>query len=861
MGWKLPTLTAGLWVIALTVVSVMLGLVIAGPEGTLLGAIPLALGTVLAGYVPVIRDRLQQRKSAQELWQGSVEQPLPQSWARLLDPRREVVGFAGRDAELAALMAWCEDDRASRLRLATGPGGVGKTRLAVELADRMGATGWQCERIADGKEAGTISALRAATSGRALLVVDYAEARTGLGQMLNDLAGDQGAGLRVLLLARSAGDWWDQLGVGDPRVWDMTQAAKSAELALSSAIAEQLSDAEVIELAVHDFARELALPERAVEIARSDTSHRRVLDLHAAALVALLDEAGTGPVHVDIGTVLSELLRHEMHFWYDSARASGLDAGPGGLPPSTLRRVVAAGALLGAATEEEARLLPGRVPGLSPSARVARWLRDLYPPGPGDLNWLGSLQPDRLAELHVTRELAASPELAIACMRHLDPRQARQAVTLLARASIDDPHAEILLSQALPGAAGFIADLDAPIETLIAIFNAIPYPSVILAPAAALLAQRVLTLLPAESGPATRAYWLRFLGFWYSELGRQDQALAVAEERVGIYQGLAAADPRDYRSDLADSLALLGVRLSAVGRSTEALPVLEEALDIRQELAAADPDQYRPDLAVSLSNYAGRLWEVGRLAEALPVIEEAVDIRRELAAANPDRYRPDFAGDLINMGLALSALNRRDEALAVIEEAVEIYRELAAANPDRYSPGLASSLASLGIRYSNLDRLDEALTVEQEALTIRRELAATNPDGYRAGLASSLSNIGVTLAAAGRTDEALTVEQEALAILRELAVANPDGYRADLATSLLNLALWLWQLDRLDEGLPIIEEGVDIYRVMAAADPDRYSPGLARSLTQLADAYDELNQASEADAARSEAARITDAGP
>ncbi len=102
-----------------------------------------------------------------------------------------------------------------------------------------------------------------------------------------------------------------------------------------------------------------------------------MLDLHAAALVAVLAEAGTGTVRVDIRTVLSELLRHEQHLWYHSARAAGLSKGPDGMSPLMLRQVVAAGCLLGAATEQEARALPGRVPGLSPSIRVARWLRDL----------------------------------------------------------------------------------------------------------------------------------------------------------------------------------------------------------------------------------------------------------------------------------------------------------------------------------------------------------------------------------------------------------------------------------------------------------------------------------------------------
>src|SRR2546429_263239 len=45
-----------------------------------------------------------------------------------------------------------------------------------------------------------------------VLVVDYAETRGELVGLLNDVAaGDGGPDLRVLLLARSAGEWWQQL--------------------------------------------------------------------------------------------------------------------------------------------------------------------------------------------------------------------------------------------------------------------------------------------------------------------------------------------------------------------------------------------------------------------------------------------------------------------------------------------------------------------------------------------------------------------------------------------------------------------------------------------------------------------------
>jgi hypothetical protein len=88
--------------------------------------------------------------------------------------------------------------------------------------------------------------------------------------------------------------------------------------------------------------------------------------------------------------------------------------------------------------------------------RIGECLRVLYPPDPGETGWIGSLEPDRLAEWHALRELTASTDLARACLTGLDARQALQAMTLLARASADDPHAGELLRQALPGAADLI---------------------------------------------------------------------------------------------------------------------------------------------------------------------------------------------------------------------------------------------------------------------------------------------------------------------------------------------------------------------------------------------------------------------
>jgi tetratricopeptide (TPR) repeat protein len=865
---------------------------LAGGPAAAVGAV---VGAVAGAFAPAVYDGIRTRSAKRQAWRQMLELPVPKGPARVLDPRLEVVGFIGREHELAALVEWCGDNRATPLRLVTGPGGVGKTRLAVELSARLAASGWRCERISDGQEGEAIAALRRVTRGRALLVVDYAETRVRLKQMLTALTSDDGAGVRVLLLARSPGEWWDQLGVGEPAVWDLVQAAASAGLELSPVIDAELPDAEIVAQAVRSFARELSLPEKLVEIYGGDTNRRRVLDLHIAALIAVLDESSTEIVRVDIRTVLAELLRHEQHFWYDSARTYGLSVGPTGMSVRTLRQIVAVSCLLGAATEQEARELPRRIPGLSASARIAGWLRELYPPHQNDLEWLGLLQPDRLAEWHVVRELVASPELAEACLTDLNGRQALNAVTLLARASADDTDAEEMLSRLLPNVARNLNDLNAPLEILMAIFNVIPYPTITLASVAVAISQRIITLLPQDTPLVVRAYLLHNLGIRLGEQGRPAEALPFFQEALDIRAGLAAEHPDPYgyhRVDLADSLTDRGIAFSELGRAADALSATEEAVSIYRELAVASPDRYRPGLARSLDNLGSRLAEVGRpaaalqiiqeavkiyrelttvnpesygpglanslenlairvakldrLSEALPAAREVVKIRRKLTAISPDRYRADLAVSLTNLGDILGNLGRPAEALSVFQEALAIRREVAAINPERYHTDLAQSLTSLGAWFMKLERLPDAVSVIEEAVEIYREWATSNADKYRADLAAWLTYLGALLSELGRSTDALPIAQEAVSIRRELAEAGSDPYRYDLATSLDNVGVMMARLRRLEDALPIIQESVQIYRDLAAVNPDLYRREFAISLSNLAALLGDLGRPTDA---------------
>jgi hypothetical protein len=299
----------------------------------------------------------------------------------LLRPERAVVGFTGRDTELAELRAWCQSDRPRSVGVLAGAGGVGKTRLALQIAGEWAATGRERMLVAAGQEAEALKRVRAATSGPALLVVDYAETRTGLGDLLRAALDDPGQ-VRVLLLARSLGEWWDRLTEESaPAVAQLLSAASTIHL---DTPIEDVPDADLAAAAVPFFAAELGVPppSPAFELPPQRVP---VLVLHAAALVAVLRAMTSPPGPLRVAAtegVLGELLEHEARYWRRSATSAGLPE-----DGRVLKAVVAGAILLGATNLKEAAAVAGRVPDLAGAPardrrRWARWLYDLYPGGP-----------------------------------------------------------------------------------------------------------------------------------------------------------------------------------------------------------------------------------------------------------------------------------------------------------------------------------------------------------------------------------------------------------------------------------------------------------------------------------------------
>ncbi|HXZ66149.1 MAG TPA: tetratricopeptide repeat protein, partial [Streptosporangiaceae bacterium] len=786
--------------------------------------------------------------------------------ATLLRPRHTVVGYVGRDRLLCDIAAWCETERGDpepELWLVTGPGGSGKTRLAVQACVEAEARGWTTGFLrAEVSQAGLQNL--ADWPGRLLIVIDYADTRAAiLGRLIEELRarGPRPPARIILLVHRSSSG--DELleTFNDQQDEDLAGVLRRATVTPLDDAASEVGRLELFDRAVTDLGMRAGSAPARPPRPRLGAAHfaRPLSVLVAAVLAGARRDADVDALSEQ--DLLRELLAGpEASYWdrWNARLQLRLD-------PQDQRAAVALATLLGADRESEALAIARLIPhlGAEPERRlmaIARWLAKLYPgPAADGRIGIGALEPDRLAEVLAADVLKQHPDLLAAVIASASDRQLARALTVVTRVAAAD---EVICSQLRACLDARLGDLlerafgGADDELIAAVIGAMTiarpvngaaeagdrFPDVTavwMRPIAVAVTGLAVDGMRqrAAADPAAKAGLARQLSNHAARLagaGRRDEALAVSEEAVTRYRELAAAAQATHLPDLAASLSNHAASLVGAGRRDEALAVSEEAVTLRRQLAAASA-AYVPDLAMSLSNHAASLAGAGRRDEALALSEEAVTLRRQLAAASPAAYLPDLAMSLSNHAASLAGAGRRDEALAVSEEAVTLRRQLAAANRAGYLPGLASSLSNHANRLAEAGRRDEALAVSEEAVTLRRELAAASRAFYLPDLAASLSNHANRLAGAGRRDEALAVSDEAVTLRRQLAGANRAAYLPDLAKSLSNHANRLAGAGRRDEALAVSDEAVAGYRELATASTAAYLPGLAAALSNHAD--------------------------
>jgi hypothetical protein len=247
----------------------------------------------------------------------------------------------------------------------------------------------------------------------------------------------------------------------------------------------------------------------------------------------------------------------------------------------------------------------------------------------------------------------------------------------------------------------------------------------------------------------------------------------------------------------------------AIGDNDGALKAQRKVERFFCQLASINPDNYEDAWAQSLNNLSIYLDFSGELTDALDKSRKSVEILRRLSIKLPDRYEPELAASLINLSNRLS--NAGDTAAYdANKEAEAIYRRLIVQNPALYKPKLANILLNISYDYSAQDDIDGALKASEEAVAIYRRLANKNRALYEPELAVSLINWSLDLSNAGFNEEALSAINEAIGIFRPIANLIPRRYIPDLAKILGTLARIQLHTGNLEKATEAAKEGMEI---------------------------------------------------
>ena len=324
----------------------------------------------------------------------------PDAVFALLSWRVRLAPLTGRENDNDTLLQWARQGRNARIRLLSGPGGVGKSWLAAEVADVLRAEGWTAGFIRPNDP--IVVPLRRAGL---FLVVDYPEehpdeVRTLLSEVASRELGD--VPLRLLLLSRQGGDRWFEIAASA----HAAELMDAQEIGLTGLAAkpETLFSKVLRRLAKHYRRPMPKVSADAVHswVALNPMLHGLPLLLTAAAIHAFLDlDARLG---LSGASIVQALANREQARLDNAGHAAGLGA-------RGASRIVALAAVPGAVNADLLRQLadPAHEIGLPLPHQVVDAVRPLYL---WRVDRVAAPEPDIVAAALLLKTLSERPDKA-----------------------------------------------------------------------------------------------------------------------------------------------------------------------------------------------------------------------------------------------------------------------------------------------------------------------------------------------------------------------------------------------------------------------------------------------------------------
>ncbi|MBG0567077.1 tetratricopeptide repeat protein [Actinoplanes aureus] len=784
--------------------------------------------------------------------------PYPERWllqmpSRMLNARREVVPFTGREAELAELRDWRDSPDRLAARWLHGPGGQGKTRLAARFANECEAAGWRVATALHGPDAdppapGSHDLTLDGYAGL-LLIVDYADRwlLSNLTWLLkNALLHRDGVPTRVLLIGRTL-DAWPAVSA----ILDTHLAGTSHQRLPDLAAGPDRRD--MFAAARDGFAALYQLdPARIAPISDLDGL---TLAVHMAALVAV-DAAAEGRIAPQGTDALTRYLLNREQLGWDRTVTT---------PRDPLARAVFVAALTGAMPGPDGVALLTRLDAAPDPSRVLADHAICYPPEHAGAV-LEPLYPDRLAEDFLALTIPGhesdypakdwATAYAIALLAPESPHLAR-TVTFLGAAASRWPHVgrsflyrHLTEHPDVAVAAGgtALAALTTPAHVDRALLEAVEpllpaTPHVDLDVAGAVITSHLTRHRLAEhAGTPAEAGIQLVHSLRMGNAGRRSEALAAAARSLEVQRQASSGRPEEILG-VAVTLMMSGARLTESGRPDEGILQLEEAVQILLTHGESNMGAAGLLLLEAMNNLGCAYVRAGRYADAVDTLTDVIEaLRSEMPPDAPAALSSALPDALANLAAALQSLGRAPQALEAATEAVDRLRPLAESEPDAYGPTLGRTLYNLASIQDDLGQTRQAHATAVEALELSRRHSDVNPDAHRPQFASELGNLTVYQAKLGGQSGSA----EVLEAFRDLAATDPDAYRPELAITLHNRSRERYLDGDLQGAKEDLQEAIWIYFELTESHPGRYGPGLLAALSAMAVYIDAMGHPKEA---------------
>ncbi|TLN25646.1 tetratricopeptide repeat protein, partial [bacterium] len=356
----------------------------------------------------------------------------------------------------------------------------------------------------------------------------------------------------------------------------------------------------------------------------------------------------------------------------------------------------------------------------------------------------------------------------------------------------------------------------------------------------------VIKLPQSPSYAPVRADTMNRLSVANFELGAINAALEIAKRAVEAYEKLAQENPA-YRARLANCLNNMAAFYAISGKPIDAARAETRVVEIRRELLKGeDSGQMRAELAGAWTNLAASFIRAGYYERAMEASANGLDLWEKLARSSPQAFIPGFAQCLLNSSIAHFRLGRLDEATRLCDRATGFFRDLAERNPDAFDSELGAALSNMAGYLGLAGKRQKSLAAAEEAANIYERLSLRNPETFAEDLALSQNNLAAELIRSGQLQRAEKAARKSVEIYAKLMSGMRMRFASPYAVALSNLAIASNKRISPDQALSSAQKSAEIHEQLASVRPDGYADRNAAVKISLARVMSDVGMAQKA---------------